>query len=72
MYKLKISEARKDLAEIVNKVAYQGARIVLHRRGKDVAVIMPISDLQTLEELEDRLDAEEADRRLDDPNDAEI
>lgn len=63
--------ARKDLAEILNKVAYGKERIVLQRRGKDVAALVPVEDLALLEELEDRLDLEEARRALADPENRE-
>ncbi len=53
-----VSEARDDLAETLNRVCYKGERIVLHRRGKNVAALVPVEDLELLEELEDRIDLE--------------
>lgn len=55
-----VREARIHLAEILNRVAYRGERIVLHRRGKEAAALVPVEDLRLLEELEDRIDAQEA------------
>jgi prevent-host-death family protein len=52
MVGLSISEARDTLAEIVNRVAYQGERVVLHRHGKPVAVLVPAADLERLSALE--------------------
>jgi prevent-host-death family protein len=66
------SDVRKDFAEALNRVAFGGERIVLHRRGKDVAVLVPIADLELLEQLEDVLDAKEAERRISDPNEIPI
>jgi prevent-host-death family protein len=60
MERLTISEAREDFAETVNRVAYRGERIVLHRREKDIVAIIPMEDLSFLEELEDKLDVEAA------------
>ncbi|MFL6214883.1 MAG: type II toxin-antitoxin system prevent-host-death family antitoxin [Blastocatellia bacterium] len=60
MGRLTISEAREDFAETVNRVAYRGERIILHRREKDIVAIVPIEDLAILEEAEDRLDIEAA------------
>jgi prevent-host-death family protein len=57
------AEARQDFAETVNRVAYGGERIVLHRRGRNLAALIPLEDLALLEELEDRQDAEERARR---------
>ena len=59
-----ISKAREDLAEIVNRVAYKGERVVIRRRGKNLAALIPVEDLATLEALEDRLDAEAAKKAL--------
>lgn len=59
-----VREARIHLAEILNRVAYRGERIVLHRRGKDAAALVPVEDLQLLEDLKDRIDAHEAKRVL--------
>jgi prevent-host-death family protein len=42
------SDAREHLAELVNAVAYGGARIVLQRHGKNVAALVSIEDLQRL------------------------
>ena len=60
MTRLAASKAREDFADILNRVAYRGERIVLHRRGKDVAALIPVEDLALLRELEDRFDLEEA------------
>jgi antitoxin Phd len=68
MTRLNVGEARKVFGDTLNRVAYRGERIVLERRGKDVAALVPIEDLRLLERLaeerEDRLDVEEADRIL--------
>ena len=57
---LPAGKARQDFAETVNRVAYGGERIVLHRRGRNLAALIPLDDLALLEELEDRQDAEAA------------
>lgn len=56
--RLSVSEFRKDTSEILNRVAYQGSRIVLQRRNKDVAVLVSLEDAAVLEELENRRDVE--------------
>ncbi len=60
MTRIAASDARTGFAEIVNKVAFGGERIRLHRHGKDVAAIVPVEDLQLLEDIEDRMDIEAA------------
>lgn len=55
-------EARNQLAEILNRAAYGRERTVVTRRGKRIAAIVSVEDLElleaVLEELEDRADAE--------------
>jgi prevent-host-death family protein len=58
--RLSVSEFRKGASEALNRVAYQGSRIVLHRRNKDVAVLVSVEDAAFLQELEDREDLEDA------------
>jgi prevent-host-death family protein len=65
--KLSTSEARQEFADIVNRAAYGGERVILHRRKKPVAAVVPIEDLEFLEQLEDRYDIEEARKRLNEP-----
>jgi prevent-host-death family protein len=60
MARISASKARSDLADVLNRVAYNGERVLLHRRGKNVAAVVPVEDLAFLEELEDRLDLEDA------------
>jgi prevent-host-death family protein len=45
MRKMSTAQARESLADVVNDAAYAGTRTVITRRGKDVAAIVPITDL---------------------------
>ena len=67
MVRLEMSAARKGLADTVNRVAYKGERIVLRRRGKNMAALVSMDDLELLERLEDRIDFEEARKALTNP-----
>jgi prevent-host-death family protein len=58
------SKARQDLSDLVNRVAFQGERVVLNRNGRDVAVLVSLEDLARLESLEDRLDYLDAEKAL--------
>jgi prevent-host-death family protein len=60
MSRIAAGDLRKDVAEVLNKVAYGHERIIVHRRGKDAAVIIPLEDLELLESLEDQQDLEDA------------
>jgi len=65
MPRMTMTAARRELSEAVNKLVYgNGEPIVLSRRGKDLAAIVPIEDLQLIEELEDRMLSEKAKRAL--------
>jgi prevent-host-death family protein len=56
---LPATEARSRFSEVVNRAAFASERVVLTRRGKRFAAVVPIEDLDFLEELEDRADAED-------------
>jgi prevent-host-death family protein len=58
MTRISASELRRDTAEALNRVAYARDRIVLHRRDKDVAVLISMEDYALLRDLEDRADLE--------------
>jgi prevent-host-death family protein len=75
MTRLNVQVAKKSFGDTLNRVAYGKERIVIERRGVDVAVILPLEDLRLLERLaeeyEDRMDAEDAARAEADPRNAE-
>jgi prevent-host-death family protein len=60
MEKFSTVEAREKFGSIVRKAAEDKERIVLTKRGKEWAALVPMEDVRLLEELEDRLDLEEA------------
>jgi len=70
MKRLNTTAAREDFADILNQVAYAGERIILHRRGKNVAAIVTMADLQLLQDLEDRIDNTAADAALLEPGES--
>jgi prevent-host-death family protein len=70
MKRLNTSAARDGLADILNQVAYAGERVILHRRGKNVAAIVSMEDLQLLQAMEDKLDNEAADAALMEPGES--
>ena len=64
MSKIAVIDARKDLADVLNRAAYGKERVVLTLRGKDVAAIVPIDDLNLLEAIEDHMDVTESEKIL--------
>lgn len=53
-----------QIADAIRRATVEGERVVLEEDGKEVVALIPIEDLRWLEELEDRLDAEEAEKAL--------
>ncbi len=67
MSTLSTVKARENFSDLVNRSAYGKERVVLTRRGKGVAAVVPIEDLNLLEAIEDRLDLEDIEEALADP-----
>jgi prevent-host-death family protein len=53
MKKMDATRARQQFAHAINQVAYGRHRIVVSRRGKDLAAIVPMNDLELLEKSEE-------------------
>ena len=53
-------EAREKFSDLVNQVEHEKERIILTRRGAQVAAIVPLEDLQLLERSSDKVDLQEA------------
>lgn len=65
-------EARGQFSEIISQASYGKKRVILTRHGKDLVAVVPVEDLELIEELQDRLDVQEAERRLKDPRESSI
>jgi prevent-host-death family protein len=63
---VKNAKGKDKLSRLLGR-AERGERVVLRRGRKPVAAVVPIQDLDFLEKLEDRIDVEEARRRLNEP-----
>jgi len=63
------AEARKNFADIVNKVAYGKEPVILTRRGQGVAALISIDELELLQRIEDHIDIEDAKKALAEPGD---
>ncbi len=53
-------KARNQFSDLINRVAYGKERVVLSRRGRALAGIVPLEDMRLLEQIEDRLDLDDA------------
>ena len=50
------NKEREGFADAINRAAFGNERVLLRRRGRAVAAVVPIDDLRLLEALEDRID----------------
>lgn len=48
---VKAEEARNNFSDIVNRAAYGHERIIVTRRGKGGAAVVPMEDLKLIEQL---------------------
>jgi len=64
MSSISTAEIRSALADVLNRTSYGKERLVITRRGRDIAAIVPVEDLALLEALEDRIDLEDARKAL--------
>jgi prevent-host-death family protein len=60
MTRVNSAQAKKQLGQILARTARTKRRVMVTNRGKDMAAVVPIEDVQLLEEIEDRLDLDEA------------
>lgn len=58
--KITTADARKKFAHIINQVAFGNESFVLTRRGEPIAAIVSMKELKLLQDLEDRIDIEDA------------
>jgi prevent-host-death family protein len=59
MATLEATKAKDTFGDTVNRVAYAKERIILTRRGKPIAAIVPLEDIEILDALENEADAED-------------
>ncbi len=51
-YEIPVTQARAELAELINRVVYGGERVVLTRHGKPLVALVSSDDLQRLDAVE--------------------
>lgn len=57
-------EAKEQFTDLINRVVHSKERVILTRRGKEIAAIIPLEDLKVLQESQDRQDLREATEAL--------
>ncbi|THA77024.1 type II toxin-antitoxin system Phd/YefM family antitoxin [Streptomyces sp. A0642] len=51
-YEIPVTQARAELAELINRVVYGGERVVVTRHGKPLVALVSAADLERLESEE--------------------
>jgi len=64
------AEARKNLAELLNRAAYGGERFVVTRHGKELVAIVPLADVTLMDRLRELLEARDFEAALKEMADA--
>ena len=64
MTTMTIAQARSQFAEVINRVNYGGERFLITRRGKPIAAIGHVEDLEFIEQRENEIDLREARKAL--------
>ncbi|MGW6060971.1 type II toxin-antitoxin system Phd/YefM family antitoxin [Streptomyces sp. NPDC055189] len=52
-YEIPVTQARAELAELINRVVYGAERVVVTRHGKPLVALVSAADLERLEKLPD-------------------
>lgn len=58
------ADAKEIMTDLINRVAHDKERIILTRRDKEIAALIPIEDLKLLEAMQSKNDLEEATEAL--------
>ncbi|MGN9794590.1 type II toxin-antitoxin system Phd/YefM family antitoxin [Streptomyces sp. OZ13] len=49
-YEIPVTQARAELADLINRVVYGGERVVVTRHGKPLVALVSAADLERLEQ----------------------
>jgi len=67
--KITTADARKKFSNIINRVAFGNESFVLTRRGEPIAALVSVQELKLLQELEDKMDIDDAWKAKNEPGD---
>ncbi|MHB0939780.1 MAG: type II toxin-antitoxin system Phd/YefM family antitoxin [Armatimonadota bacterium] len=70
MVLMPIAEVRQSLSDVLNRVVYQGERVILTRHGDPIAAIVPLRSLLLIEKLIKLLDEDKVLAALQQESDA--
>ncbi len=60
------SQAREHFPEVISEVGFGKRRFIVTRRGKKLAAVVPIEDLNLIEAIEDQIDLDDARKAIED------
>jgi prevent-host-death family protein len=55
-YEIPVTQARAELADLINRVVYGGERVVVTRHGKPLVALVSAADLERLDALDEPAD----------------
>ncbi|MEV7078961.1 type II toxin-antitoxin system Phd/YefM family antitoxin [Streptomyces sp. NPDC093516] len=58
-YEIPVTQARAELADLINRVVYGGERVVVTRHGKPLVALVSADDLRRLEEAREHAEPAE-------------
>ncbi|MDI3418288.1 type II toxin-antitoxin system Phd/YefM family antitoxin [Streptomyces luteolus] len=58
-YEIPVTQARAELADLINRVVYGGERVVVTRHGKPLVALVSAEDLRRLQESPEPAEAPE-------------
>ncbi|MFF0113352.1 type II toxin-antitoxin system Phd/YefM family antitoxin [Streptomyces prasinus] len=58
-YEIPVTQARAELADLINRVVYGGERVVVTRHGKPLVALVSADDLRRLDQLQELDEARE-------------
>jgi prevent-host-death family protein len=70
MKQITVGEARKHMAELLNRAAFGKERFVITRHGKDVVAIVPIEEITLLDRLRAVLSKKDIEKALSEMQDS--
>jgi prevent-host-death family protein len=59
-FEVSIGQVKRDISELVNRVAYQGERVILTSRGRPKAVLVSLADYEKIQQAEQGLPSRSA------------
>ena len=71
MEEITTAEARKNMAELINRAAYGKERFVVTRHGKELVAIVPLEEVTLLDRLRALLSRKDFEAALDELETAE-